>query len=183
MEQVKRVRKELAYKGSIIDIYKDYVQMPDGKIVEWDFVDHKGAAAVLPITADGKVVMVKQYRNALDRVTLEIPAGGINPGETAYESAVRELTEETGYRSDHVTHLKDIVSAIGFCNETIYIYLAEDLKPAKQNLDEDEFLDVYEYPLEEVMELILSNQIIDGKTTAAVLAYYVNQQRKNKQED
>lgn len=177
MEQVKRVKKELAYKGAIIDVYKDYVQMPDGKVVEWDFVDHKGAAAVLPITADGKVVMVKQYRNALDRVTLEIPAGGINPGETAYESAVRELTEETGYRSDKVTHLKDIVSAIGFCNETIYIYLAEDLKPAKQNLDEDEFLDVYEYPLEEVMDLILSNQIIDGKTTAAVLAYYVNQQK------
>lgn len=177
MEQVKSIKKELAYKGSIIDVYKDYVQMPGGKIVEWDFVDHKGAAAVLPVTEDGKIVMVKQYRNALNRVTLEIPAGGINPGETPYESAVRELTEETGYCSDEVSHLKDIVSAIGFCNETIYIYLAEHLKPAKQNLDEDEFLDVYEYPLEEVMDLILSNQIIDGKTTAAVLAYYVKKQR------
>ena len=181
MEEVKSIRKELAYKGSIIDVYKDYVQMPDGKVVEWDFVDHKGASAVLPVTSDGKIVMVKQYRNALSRVTLEIPAGGINPGETPYESAVRELTEETGYRSDEVTHLKDIVSAIGFCNETIYIYLAENLKPAKQNLDEDEFLDVYEYPLEEVIELILSNQIIDGKTTAAVLAYAMKREReKNK---
>lgn len=179
MEEVKSIKKELAYQGSIIDVYKDYVRMPDGKVVEWDFVDHKGAAAVLPVTSDGKVVMVKQYRNALNRVTLEIPAGGINPGETPYESAVRELTEETGYCSDQVSHLKDIVSAIGFCNETIYIYLAEDLKPAKQNLDEDEFLDVYEYPLEEVMDLILSNQIIDGKTTAAVLAYYVMQQKKH----
>ena len=177
MEEVKSIRKELAYKGSIIDVYKDYIQMPDGKVVEWDFVDHKGAAAVLPVTEDGKIVMVKQYRNALNRVTLEIPAGGINPGETPYESAVRELTEETGYCSDEVSHLKDIVSAIGFCNETIYIYLAEHLKPAKQNLDEDEFLDVYEYPLEEVMDLILSNQSLDGKTTAAVLAYYVKKQR------
>ena len=178
MEEVKSIKKELAYKGSIIDVYKDYVRMPDGKVVEWDFVDHKGAAAVLPVTSDGKVVMVKQYRNALNRITLEIPAGGINLGETPFESAVRELTEETGYCSDKVSHLKDIVSAIGFCNETIYIYLAEDLRPAKQNLDEDEFLDVYEYPLEEVMDLILSNQIIDGKTTAAVLAYYVMQQKK-----
>ena len=170
MEQVKSIKKELIYRGSIIDVYKDYVKMPDGKIVEWDFVDHKGAAAVLPITEDGKVVMVKQYRNALNRVTLEIPAGGMNPGESPYESAVRELTEETGYCSDHVTHLKDIVSAIGFCNETIYIYLAEHLKPAKQHLDEDEFIDVLEYPLEDVMDMILSNEIIDGKTTAAVLA-------------
>lgn len=178
MEKVKRIRKELAYKGSIIDVYKDYVQTPDGKVVEWDFVDHKGAAAILPITSDGKVVLVKQYRNALDRVTLEIPAGGINPGETPYESAVRELTEETGYLSEQVTHLKDIVSAIGFCNETIYIYLAENLKMSEQNLDEDEFLDVCEYSLEEVMNLILSNQIIDGKTTAAVLAYYVSRQQK-----
>ncbi|MDO4556069.1 MAG: NUDIX hydrolase, partial [Lachnospiraceae bacterium] len=173
MELVKSIKKELVYKGSIIDVYKDHVKMPDGKMVEWDFVDHKGAAAVLPITKDGKVVMVKQYRNALDRITLEIPAGGINPGETPMESAIRELTEETGYISEKVCHLKDMVSAIGFCNETIYIYLAADLKPAKQHLDEDEFVDVVEYPLEEVMDLILTNQIIDGKTIAAVLHYYI----------
>jgi ADP-ribose pyrophosphatase len=181
MEKAKRIKKELAYQGSIIDVYKDYIKLPDGKVVQWDLVDHKGAAAVLPVTKDGKIVMVKQYRNALDRVTLEIPAGGINPGETPFESAVRELTEETGYRSDQVTHLKDIVSAIGFCNETIYIYLAENLIPASQNLDEDEFLDVYEYPLEEVLDLVLSNQIIDGKTTAAILAYYVKLQESKKE--
>jgi ADP-ribose pyrophosphatase len=181
MEKAKRIKKELAYQGSIIDVYKDYIKLPGGKVVQWDLVDHKGAAAVLPVTKDGKIVMVKQYRNALDRVTLEIPAGGINPGETPFESAVRELTEETGYRSDQVTHLKDIVSAIGFCNETIYIYLAENLMPASQNLDEDEFLDVYEYPLEEVLDLVLSNQIIDGKTTAAILAYYVKLQESEKE--
>ena len=169
MEQVKSIKKELIYRGSIIDVYKDYVKMPDGKIVEWDFVDHKGAAAVLPITEDGKVVMVKQYRNALNRVTLEIPAGGMNPGESPYESAVRELTEETGYCSDHVTHLKDIVSAIGFCNETIYIYLAEHLKPAKQHLDEDEFLEAEPVALEELVRQILADQIRDAKTQAAVL--------------
>jgi ADP-ribose pyrophosphatase len=181
MEEAKRIKKELAYQGSIIDVYKDYIKLPDGKVVQWDLVDHKGAAAVLPVTKDGKIVMVKQYRNALDRVTLEIPAGGINPGETPFESAVRELTEETGYRSEQVTHLKDIVSAIGFCNETIYIYLAENLIPASQNLDEDEFLDVYEYPLEEVLNLVLTNQIIDGKTTAAILAYYVKLQGDQKE--
>jgi ADP-ribose pyrophosphatase len=181
MEEAKRIKKELAYQGSIIDVYKDYIKLPDGKVVQWDLVDHKGAAAVLPVTEDGKIVMVKQYRNALDRVTLEIPAGGINPGETPFESAVRELTEETGYRSEQVTHLKDIVSAIGFCNETIYIYLAENLIPASQNLDEDEFLDVYEYPLEEVLDLVLTNQIIDGKTTAAILAYYVKLQEDQKE--
>lgn len=177
MKKVKRIKKELVYKGAIVDFYKDFIQLPDGKIAEWDFVDHKGAAAVLPVTRDGKIVMVKQYRNALDRITLEIPAGGINPGETPYESAVRELTEETGYRSNKVSHLKDIVSAIGFCNETIYIYLAEELEYVSQNLDEDEFIDVCEYTLEEAMNLILSNRIIDGKTTAAVLTYYALKNR------
>lgn len=176
MKGYKRIKKELAYRGHIVDFYKDYIQLPDGKIVEWDLAEHKGAAAVLPITDDGKIIMVKQFRNALDRETLEIPAGGINPGETARESAIRELEEETGFKSDNVEHLKDIVSAIGFCNETIYIYLARDLKPSKQNLDEEEFLDVLYYDIDEVVDMILDGTIIDGKTTAAVLAYKVKYQ-------
>ena len=96
-DEFKRLDRELVYKGSIIDFYKDTVQVPNGNIVKWDFIKHQGAAAVVPVTADGKLLMVRQYRNALDRYTLEIPAGGLNgPEEPTMEAAARELEEETG---------------------------------------------------------------------------------------
>ena len=97
-EEFKRLNRELVYKGSIIDFYKDTVQVPDGNVVKWDFIKHQGAAAVLPVREDGKILMVRQYRNALDRYTLEIPAGGLNGAdEPTKEAAARELSEETGY--------------------------------------------------------------------------------------
>ena len=98
VEHVKRLKRELVYKGAILDIYKDTMELPDGNKAEWDFVSHRmGAAAILPVMKDGRIVMVRQYRNALERETLEIPAGGLNGREEPTDqAAMRELQEETG---------------------------------------------------------------------------------------
>ena len=92
-----RLNRELKYKGSILDVYQDSIKVPNGNVAKWDFIGHKGAAAVLPVTNEGKIIMVKQYRNAIDRDSLEIPAGGKNGvDEPTIVAAARELEEETG---------------------------------------------------------------------------------------
>ena len=133
---------------------------------------HKGAAAVLPVKDDGRIVMVKQYRNAIDRMALEIPAGGKNGvDEPTIVAAARELEEETGYKSDNLELLTSIVPAIAYSSEIIDIYLARDLQPSKQHLDEDEFVEVCEFTLDELCQKIYSCEIQDAKTIAAIMTY------------
>lgn len=173
-EEFKRLNRELVYKGSIIDFYKDTVQVPDGNVVKWDFIKHQGAAAVLPVREDGKILMVRQYRNALDRYTLEIPAGGLNGAdEPTKEAAARELSEETGYTAGKMEWLITVRTTVAFCNEKIDIYLATDLMPGLQHLDEDERICVEAYTVEELCEKILSGEIEDSKTISAIMSYRV----------
>jgi len=170
MEEYKRLKRNLVAKGTIIDYYIDTMQIPNGNTAEWDFIDHKGAAAIVPIDENGKLIMVRQYRNALERYTLEIPAGGLNPGEDMKMAATRELEEETGYKSNHVEHLVDIHTTVAFCNEKIGIYYTKELIPSKQHLDEDEYLSVERYSVEELEKMIFEGKIMDSKTIIAVLA-------------
>ena len=171
-DEFKRLDRELVYKGSIIDFYKDTVQVPNGNIVKWDFIKHQGAAAVVPVTADGKLLMVRQYRNALDRYTLEIPAGGLNgPEEPTMEAAARELEEETGCHAGKIEWLITIRTTVAFCNEKIDIYVATDLTPGSQHLDEDEYINVEAYTVDELCEKILSGEIEDSKTISAIMSY------------
>ena len=122
MEEIKRLSRDLVFRGAIIDYYQDTMQIPNGNIAKWDFIDHKGAAAVVPVTDEGKLIMVRQYRNALERYTLEIPAGGLNGAdEPTMDAAARELTEETGYRADKLELLLSIRTTVAFCNEKIDI--------------------------------------------------------------
>lgn len=166
-----RLGRELQYKGSILEVYQDSIQVPNGNVAKWDFILHHGAAAVLPVTDEGKILMVKQYRNAIDRDSLEIPAGGLNPNESTHDAAARELEEETGYSSDCVELLLSTVPAIAYSSEVIDIYLATNLKPSKQNLDEDEYVEVVECTLDELCEMIYSCKIQDSKTIAAIMTY------------
>lgn len=169
----KRLGRELVYKGAIIDYYKDTVQVPNGNIVKWDFIGHKGAAAVVPVQDDGKILMVRQYRNALDRYTLEIPAGGLNGADEPTEkAAVRELEEETGTQCGRIEFLISIRTTVAFCNEKIDIYVARDLTPGRQKLDEDEFINVEAYTVEELTDMIYDGRIEDSKTICAVMTYY-----------
>ncbi len=171
--KLRRLKRELVYEGSILDIYKDTMQLPNGKKEEWDFVAHrKGAAAILPVLSDGKLLLVKQYRNALERETLEIPAGGRDfVGEDTKVCALRELEEETGYVSEDVEFLLSLRTTVAFCNESIDIYLAHNLKPGEQHLDEAEEIEVVAIDLEDALEQIYSGVMQDGKTVSAILAY------------
>ncbi|MDE5909118.1 MAG: NUDIX hydrolase [Lachnospiraceae bacterium] len=172
MEEFKRLSRDLVAHGAIIDYYQDTIQVPNGNIVKWDFIKHKGAAAVVPVDSEGRLIMVKQYRNALDRDTLEIPAGGLNgESEPSREAAARELEEETGYTAEYMELLLTIRTTVAFCNEKIDIYLAKGLKSGKQHLDEDEYVNVGAYTIEELTEKIYAGEIQDSKTIAAILAY------------
>ena len=154
-DSVVRLDRQLRYQGTILKIYEDTV-IANGHKAYWDFIHHDGAAAVLPVTEDGKILMVRQYRNALDRETLEIPAGKLDaPDEPKITCAYRELEEETGFRSDNLEYLISI-------NTTI---------PSHQHLDEDEVIDVEPWELEDLLKLIYEGKMTDGKTVAAICAY------------
>ena len=171
-EEFRRLNRELMYHGTIVDFYKDTIEVPNGNVVEWDFIGHKGAAAVLPVREDGKLLMVRQYRNALDRYTLEIPAGGLNGAdEPTRDAAGRELEEETGYRSDDLEWLITIRTTVAFCNEKIDIYVAKNLIKSHQHLDEDEFINVEAYSVEALSRMILEGKIEDSKTISAIMSY------------
>ena len=150
------------------------MQIPNGHVATWDFIKHKGAAAVVAVRQDGKLLMVRQYRNALDRYTLEIPAGALDEvGEPGIECASRELEEETGYRSENLEWLITLRTTVAFCNERIEVYVAHDLIPSKQHLDEDEFIELGAYTIEELKEKIFSGEIEDAKTVSSLMAYAV----------
>lgn len=173
-EHIKRLKRELKFRGTIIDFYQDTMEINGDHTAVWDFIKHKGAAAVVPVTEDGKILMVRQYRNALDRYTLEIPAGALDKeDEPGRECASRELEEETGFCSENLEWLITLRTTVAFCNERIEVYVAKNLMPSKQHLDEDEFIDVQAYTLDELKEKIFLGEIEDGKTVASLMAYAV----------
>ncbi len=171
--KIKRIDRKLAFQGVILDFYTDYMQMPDGRVVKWDFISHrKGAAAVVPVLDDGRILMVHQYRNALDRMTIEIPAGARdNTQEDTKICAARELEEETGWHSDSLEFLISLKPTVAYDNEFIDVYVARDLKPGTQHLDEYEFIELEPMDLDDLCEKIYAGEIQDGKTVAALLAY------------
>lgn len=184
---VVRLDRQLKYKGNILKIYEDTV-LANGHMAHWDFIHHDGAAAVLPVADDGKILMVRQYRNALDSFTLEIPAGKLDdPEEPKVECAFRELEEETGYRvesPEKLEYLMSLNTTVAFCDEAIDIFVAHSLIPSSQNLDEDEVIQVEARELGELEHMIYAGEITDGKTIAAIMAYarkYRSLDRKDEQ--
>ena len=172
-EKIVRLKRELKYQGAILKVYEDTV-VANGHEAHWDYIHHDGAAAVLPVTKEGKLLLVRQYRNALDRETLEIPAGKLDaPDEPKIECAARELEEETGYRSENLEFLMSLNTMLAFCNEEIDVFVARDLIPSEQHLDEDESIEVEEWELEDLLQLIYGGKLKDVKTVAAITAYAV----------
>ncbi len=169
-----RIGRKLIHNGTIVDIYQDRMVLPDGAEENFDFIKHKGAAAVIPVLDDGRIVMVRQYRNAIDSYTIEIPAGGLNGAdEPTRVAAHRELEEESGYRTDieNVEFLLTLYTTVAFCNEKIDIYVARNLEKTCQHLDDDEFIDVKIFTLDELKEMVLKGEIVDAKTIAAIMTY------------
>jgi ADP-ribose pyrophosphatase len=174
MNQLKRIDRKLIHRGTILDIYEDTMQLPNGKTEKWDFVSHRmGAACVLAVEPDGKILMVRQYRNALERETLEVPAGKRDSlNEDTSICAARELEEETGYKAGKLEKILSLKSTVAFCDEMIDVYLATDLqKLGGQHLDESEDINVESWKLEDLMEMCYSGKIQDAKTVAAIMAY------------
>ena len=178
-----RLDRQLKYQGNILKIYEDTV-LANGHEAHWDYIHHDGAAAVLPVTDEGKILMVRQYRNALDRFTLEIPAGKLDdPKEPKIECAYRELEEETGFKTEKLEYLISVNTTVAFCDEAIDIFVAHNLVPSHQHLDEDEVIEVEAWELKDLEELIFTcslgeledmiytGKITDGKTIAAIMAY------------
>ena len=173
MDEIKRIDRTLIANGRVIDYYQDTMQMPDGSTVKWDLIDHVGAAAVVAVREDGKLLMVRQYRNPLERQTLEIPAGKLNfRDEDPKIAAERELAEETGYVCDNIEYLTTIYTTVAFCDEKIGLYLAKGLKDRHpQHLDDDEYIDLEAYTLDEVRQMIYDGKIQDAKTVIGILLY------------
>ncbi len=169
-----RIGRRLIHNGAIVDIYQDRMVLPDGTEENYDFIKHKGAAAVIPVMDDGRIIMVRQYRNAIDQYTLEIPAGGLNGADEPTKIAAhRELEEETGYYADlnDVEFLLTLYTTVAFCNEKIDIYLARNLRKTQQHLDDDEFIDVSLHTIDELTQMVRDGKIVDAKTIAGLMTY------------
>jgi ADP-ribose pyrophosphatase len=166
----KTIKSERIFNGRIISLQVDEVQLPNGKTSKREIIKHPGAVAILPITNDGKIVMVEQYRKALERTLVEIPAGKLEKGEDPIDSARRELEEETGYVCENLDWLISFYTSPGFADEIVHLYVATGLskKENAARLDEDEFVNIMELSLAEAKEYIVEKKIFDAKTAYAV---------------
>ncbi|HAB94576.1 MAG TPA: NUDIX hydrolase [Lachnospiraceae bacterium] len=176
--KLKRLNRELAVEGKALSFYRDTMQLPDGKIEKWDFVHHKrgGGACVVPVLPDGRILMIHQYRPAVNRETTELPAGAFDAEDPDFAiTASRELEEETGYRCGRIRRLVRLDTAVAWCNERVEVYLAQDLeKVSRQSLDEAEEISMEAFTAEELKRRIFAGEIRDAKTVAGIMAYLVD---------
>lgn len=159
------------YDGKIVKLQVDDVTLPNGNVAKREIIKHPGAVAVIAVTDEGKLVLVEQYRKALERSIIEIPAGKLEPGEEPIVTARRELEEETGYGAQSFTYLQAFATSPGFADEIIHLFVAKDLYKIenKAELDEDEFVELLEVSLEEAWQMVADKRIYDAKTAFAVL--------------
>ena len=161
---------EEIYDGRVLHVFKDDVELPNGQTGLREYVRHIGAAAVLPITEAGEVLLVKQFRYPFDKTILEIPAGKRDSyTENPLDTAMRELKEETGATCHNLIPLGEYYSSPAILDEVIWMYLAKDLTMTEQSLDEDEFVEIVRMPFADLLGMVERNEIRDGKTQAAVL--------------
>jgi len=171
MSKLKETQKssEKIFSGKLIDLYFDHVELPNGKSSTREWINHPGAVCIIPILPDGNLCLIRQYRYGPRDEFIEIPAGKLDTGEDPLVCAKRELQEEIGYIAGKLTFLTNIYPAIGFSNEKMWMYLAEDLQLSNQSLDQDEFLELLPLSLEEAIDLIKQGKITDVKTIIGVL--------------
>ena len=166
----KQLSAEYIYKGKIIKVRRDLAKLPDGNTAFREVVEHPGGVCVVPVTDDGKIILVEQYRYPYSEIIAEIPAGKRDSAdEEPLLTGMRELKEEVGATAENFVFLGKLYPTPGYCGEVIWMYAATGLTFGEQEPDDDEFLDVKAYPLEEVVEKIMSGEITDAKTQAAVL--------------
>lgn len=180
----KTVDSESIYDGRVLHVYCDTVSLPDGNLSKREYAKHKGAVAVVPLTDEGEVICVRQYRYAHRKVLLEIPAGKLDTLEEDFiEAATRELREETGATCERLQFIGDLISTPALIDEVIHMYLARGLQFGETDPDEDEFLDVVKIPLPELVRMVMNGEIKDSKTQTAILkTHFILEAEKNDKE-
>ena len=156
--------RTIVHRGRVFNLIRENVTLDNGVTTEMEFVEHPGATAIIPMLNESRILLLKQYRHPLKEYIWEIPAGTLDPKEAVINCARRELIEETGYSAGQLQKLAEITPVPGYSNERIHIYLATDLKPAAQDLDQDEIINVHEVEFSEAIEMIKRSEIQDAKS-------------------
>lgn len=164
-----KLASEEVFGGRLLHVRRDQVRLPSGDTATREYIVHPGAAMVVPILDDGRVVIERQFRYPLDRVMIEFPAGKLDAGEPSFDCAVRELAEETGYRAAEWAHAGVLHNAIAYCDEAIHIWFARGLTQGAQGLDHGEFLDVSTATPEELLAMAQRGEITDAKTLIGLM--------------
>ena len=165
----KTIFSENIFKGKLLDVRKDKVTLPNNKIGFREWINHPGAACIIPLLSENKIILVKQYRYPIREETIEIPAGKIDLDEDPEKCAYRELEEETGYKAKKLTLLTSFYPAIGFANEKIWIYLAKNLVKSNSNTDKDEFVETISVDLNIALDMVAQGMIKDSKTIIGLM--------------
>lgn len=164
-----RLTSEEIFDGVAIHLFRDEILLPNGNKGVREVVRHPGAVCVLPLTDEGEVIFVNQFRYALNKVTLEVPAGKLEKGEDPQEAALRELSEETGIEAKKIVPMGALYTTPALMDEIIYMYIATDLVQGEQHLDEDEFVNAVKIPLNKAVEMVMNGEIRDSKTQTMIL--------------
>lgn len=165
----KQTNSKQIFDGVIIKLFVDDIELPNGKPSHREIVRHPGAVCVIPITDDGDVIMVKQFRYPFSKVLLEVPAGKLEPGEDPLEAVKRELEEESGVCAESIQFMGELYTTVAFTDEKIYTYIATGLTFKESHPDDDEFLEVVKIPLKRLVDMVMNGEIKDSKTQVAIL--------------
>ncbi len=167
----KTFSRKTVFTGRVLDVGVENHQMPNGRQSSFEIIRHPGGAAVLPVLPDGRILLIRQFRPAIGEMIYEIPAGRLEPGESAQECAGRELMEEVGYSAAQIVPLGGFWSTVGFCDEYIHLFLGRDLTFTEQNLEPDEIIELCPMTFAEALEKVKDGEILDSKTQLALLLY------------
>ena len=165
----RQIETNTLYEGMIVNIRRDVAELRDGTRVPREVVEHPGGVGIIPVTNDGKVLMVRQYRYPMEEELLEIPAGKLDDGEDPFDCAVRELSEETGCTAGRYVDFGAIYPSPGFCRETLYLYMALDLRYGEMHLDEGELLSVEAVAIDDLVGMIMRNELPDAKSIIGIM--------------
>jgi ADP-ribose pyrophosphatase len=168
------IKADRIYTGRVLNLDSDTVRFPDGSVGQLEMIRHPGASAVLPFLDDPaepnpRVVLIRQFRHAASDFIYEIPAGRIDPGESAETCAVRELAEETGFRAARLRHLTTIYTTPGFIDERIHLFMASGLEAGTHQREADELLEIQQFRWSEVLELVRAGNLVDSKSLTTIL--------------
>jgi ADP-ribose pyrophosphatase len=168
-----KTTEEIIYRGRILDLARETHSMPDRREAHFEVIHHPGGAAALPVLQDGQLLLIRQFRPAIEDYIYEIPAGRLETGETPVECIERELEEEVGYHPRQIQSLGYVYSSVGFCNELIHLFIATDLQQTTTAHEVDEFIEPVIVTLETALEMVTAGTITDAKTQIALLRYAI----------